>query len=106
MNRVTIYTDGSCHGNPGRGGYAAILLHNGKTQEVHGSDWYTTNNRMELKAVIEGLRMLTQPRGNNHYRQPVCRSDDQQRESEGVCERSWAQECGLVGAGNETFPET
>lgn len=61
MNRVTIYTDGSCHGNPGRGGYAAILLHNGKTQEVHGSDWYTTNNRMELKAVIEGLRMLTQP---------------------------------------------
>ena len=61
MDRVTIYTDGSCHGNPGPGGYAAILLHKNSTKEVHGSDWYTTNNRMELKAVIEGLRMLTQP---------------------------------------------
>lgn len=61
MDKVTIYTDGSCHGNPGPGGYAAILLHKNNTKEVHGSDWYTTNNRMELKAVIEGLRMLTQP---------------------------------------------
>lgn len=61
MDRVTIYTDGSCHGNPGPGGYAAILLHKDNTKEVHGSDWYTTNNRMELKAVIEGLRLLTRP---------------------------------------------
>lgn len=61
MDKVTIYTDGSCHGNPGPGGYAAIVLHKDNTKEVHGCDWYTTNNRMELKAVIEGLRMLTQP---------------------------------------------
>lgn len=44
MNRVTIYTDGSCHGNPGCGGYAAVVLQNGITKEVHGGDFYTTNN--------------------------------------------------------------
>lgn len=60
-NSVTIYTDGSCHGNPGPGGYAAIVLQNGVTKEVHGSDWYTTNNRMELTAVIEGLKLLSSP---------------------------------------------
>lgn len=58
---VTIYTDGSCHGNPGPGGYAAIVLQDGVTKEVHGSDWYTTNNRMELTAVIEGLKLLSSP---------------------------------------------
>lgn len=61
MSKVTIYTDGSCHGNPGAGGYAAVVLQNGVTKEVHGSDYYTTNNRMELTAVIEGLRLLSQP---------------------------------------------
>ena len=61
MDNVTIYTDGSCHGNPGAGGYAAVALCNGVTREVHGSDWYTTNNRMELMAVIEGLRLLSSP---------------------------------------------
>ena len=61
VNTVTIYTDGSCHGNPGPGGYAAIVLQNGTTKEVHGSDWYTTNNRMELTAVIEGLKLLNSP---------------------------------------------
>lgn len=58
--RVTIYTDGSCHGNPGPGGYAAVVFENGMTREVHGSDFYATNNRMELKAVIEGLRLLNE----------------------------------------------
>lgn len=61
MNKVTIYTDGSCHGNPGAGGYAAVVLSNGVTKEVYGGDWYTTNNRMELTAVVEGLRLLSQP---------------------------------------------
>lgn len=61
LNTATIYTDGSCHGNPGPGGYAAIVLYNGVTLEVHGSAWHTTNNRMELTAVIRGLKLLTEP---------------------------------------------
>lgn len=61
MPEVTIYTDGSCHGNPGPGGYAAIALQDGVTREVHGSAWHTTNNRMELTAVVEGLKLLSQP---------------------------------------------
>lgn len=58
---VTMYTDGSCHGNPGPGGYAAIVLQEGMTREVHGSAWHTTNNRMELTAVVEGLKLLSRP---------------------------------------------
>lgn len=61
MQKVTIYTDGSCHGNPGAGGYAAIVFVGGAIREVRGSDFYTTNNRMELKAVIEGLRLIDRP---------------------------------------------
>ena len=61
MPDVTMYTDGSCHGNPGPGGYAAIILQEGMTREVHGSAWHTTNNRMELTAVVEGLKLLSQP---------------------------------------------
>lgn len=59
--KALIYTDGSCLGNPGPGGYAAVVLINGATRETHGSDWYTTNNRMELTAVIEGLKLLPEP---------------------------------------------
>ena len=58
---VVIYTDGSCLGNPGPGGYAAIVLQGGITKEVRGSDWYTTNNRMELMAVIQGLKLVNEP---------------------------------------------
>ena len=58
---VTIYTDGSCKGNPGPGGYGAILDYNGKRKEVAGFEPISTNNRMELTAVIEGVRHLTRP---------------------------------------------
>lgn len=51
-----IHTDGSCLGNPGKGGWAAILQHNGESKEICGSAEYTTNNQMELKAVIEALK--------------------------------------------------
>lgn len=62
MDKVArIYTDGSCHGNPGAGGYCAIVLCDGITREVKGSDWHTTNNRMELTAVIEGLKLIADP---------------------------------------------
>ena len=59
--RVTIYTDGSCLNNPGTGGYCALLKYpNGKTKTVLGAESDTTNNRMELKAIIEGLKTLPQ----------------------------------------------
>ncbi len=56
--RVTIYTDGACSGNPGPGGWAAILFWNGEEKELSGGEKPTTNNRMELKAAIEGLNAL------------------------------------------------
>lgn len=58
MGKALIYTDGACLGNPGPGGYAAIVSYDGITREVHGSDWHTTNNRMELTAVIQGLKLV------------------------------------------------
>ena len=58
MKEVTIYTDGACSGNPGPGGYAAILIYNGIEKEISGGAKDTTNNKMELLAVIKGLEML------------------------------------------------
>ena len=55
---VTIYTDGACSGNPGPGGYCAILQYNGMEKVISGGEAQTTNNRMELRAVIEGLKSL------------------------------------------------
>ena len=55
---VTIYTDGGCEPNPGVGGWAAILLHEGHRKEIYGSDPDTTNNRMELTAAIRALESL------------------------------------------------
>jgi ribonuclease HI len=59
LSPVFLYTDGSCLGNPGPGGYAAILQCNGRERELVGSEARTTNNRMELMAVIVGLQALT-----------------------------------------------
>ena len=62
MNKhVTIYTDGACSGNPGPGGWGAILMYQGQSKELSGFEPNTTNNRMELMAVIEAVRALTQP---------------------------------------------
>lgn len=55
---VNIYTDGACSGNPGPGGWGAILIYNGHNKELFGGEPETTNNRMELKAAIEALRAL------------------------------------------------
>lgn len=59
--QVTIYTDGSCLGNPGPGGYAAILIYGEHRREISGGFLQTTNNRMELTAAIVGLQTLRQP---------------------------------------------
>ena len=61
MKRVILYTDGACSGNPGPGGWGAILLYNGVEKVLSGGEESTTNNRMELTAVIEGLRALKEP---------------------------------------------
>lgn len=61
MKKVTLYTDGSCSGNPGPGGYGAILIYNGIEKEISGGEKLTTNNRMELMAVIAGLEALREP---------------------------------------------
>lgn len=58
MKEVIIYTDGACRGNPGPGGYAAVLLYKGKKKTIKGGFRHTTNNRMELLGVIEGLKAL------------------------------------------------
>lgn len=61
MNRVKIYADGACKGNPGTGGWGAVLIVNSCEKEIYGGELNTTNNRMELKAVIEALSILKQP---------------------------------------------
>ena len=58
---VVIYTDGACQGNPGPGGWGAILRYGRHTREISGGEKDTTNNRMELQAALEALRALTEP---------------------------------------------
>ena len=61
MKQVDIFTDGACSGNPGPGGWGAILRYNGTDKEISGGEKLTTNNRMELTAVIEALKLLKEP---------------------------------------------
>lgn len=60
-HKVTLYTDGGCRGNPGKGGWGAVLIWGDHVKEMSGSEPDTTNNRMELKAAIEGLTALKRP---------------------------------------------
>lgn len=61
MKEVTLYTDGACSGNPGPGGWGAILIYKDIRKEMSGGDKETTNNKMELTAAIEGLSALKEP---------------------------------------------
>ena len=61
MKEIEIHTDGACLGNPGPGGWAALLRYKGHEREVAGGEGHTTNNRMELMAAIMGLETLTEP---------------------------------------------
>jgi len=67
MQEVTIYSDGACKGNPGPGGWGAVLVAGGHEKELFGGESPTTNNRMELTAVIEALRALKRPCVVNIY---------------------------------------
>jgi len=61
MKQVTIYTDGACRGNPGPGGWGALIMFDSMEKEIFGGKNDTTNNQMELLAAIEGLAALTEP---------------------------------------------
>ena len=61
MNQITIYTDGACKGNPGPGGWGVVLMSDSGEKELFGGELQTTNNRMELTAVIEALTALKRP---------------------------------------------
>lgn len=61
MKEIEMFTDGACSGNPGPGGYGVILRYKGTTKELYGGEHETTNNRMELTAVITGLSALKEP---------------------------------------------
>ncbi|MCC5915219.1 MAG: ribonuclease HI [Balneolaceae bacterium] len=58
LPEVILYTDGACSGNPGPGGWGALLIWNGKEKELSGGEAHTTNNRMEMRAIIEGFKAL------------------------------------------------
>jgi ribonuclease HI len=60
MKKVAVYTDGACSGNPGPGGWGAVLIYGGKSREMSGGARLTTNNRMELTGVIQALGALTE----------------------------------------------
>lgn len=61
MKKVTLYTDGACSGNPGKGGWGAVLIYGELEKQMSGVSEETTNNQMELTAVIEGLKALKEP---------------------------------------------
>lgn len=61
MKQVEIYTDGACSGNPGPGGWAAVLMHGEQVKEISGGESLTTNQKMELRAAVEALKQLKQP---------------------------------------------
>ncbi len=67
MKIVDIYTDGACSGNPGEGGYGIVMMYNGARKEVNKGFKHTTNNRMELLAVIDALNLLKEPCRVNLY---------------------------------------
>ncbi|MGH8441524.1 MAG: ribonuclease HI [Nevskiaceae bacterium] len=61
MKPIVVYTDGACRGNPGPGGWGAVLRYNGHERQLHGGEAPTTNNRMELMAAIQALETLREP---------------------------------------------
>lgn len=61
MKKIEVFTDGACQGNPGPGGWGAVLRYNGTEKEISGGEKQTTNNRMELSAVIGALSLLKEP---------------------------------------------
>ena len=76
-NTIKIFTDGACKGNPGLGGWGALIIENGKEKEIYGGSFNTTNNKMELTATIEALKFYKDPKtielytDSNYLRQGI-----------------------------------
>ena len=64
MKKVVLYTDGACSGNPGPGGYGAVLIYGGVEKEIFGGEKSTTNNKMEMMAVIKGKVIFNKVKGH------------------------------------------
>src|SRR3989337_994930 len=101
LPRVTIYSDGACDGNPGPGGWAALLRHGKHEKVLSGSDPETTNNRMELTAAIQGFAALKQPCQVDFY-------TDSEYVQRGITEwlprwrgRGWRGQNGRTGVGEK-----
>lgn len=86
---VVIYTDGACSGNPGPGGWGAILRYGDHEKELNGGEDDTTNNRMEMMAVIEALRALSKPCTIDLYTDSVYVKDGVTKWMEGWKARNW-----------------
>ena len=93
MKQVTIYTDGACSGNPGPGGWGAVLLYGTHRKEISGGEAATTNNRMELTAVIAALSLLKEPCIVELYSDSKYVID--------ALEKGWAQGLEKAGLGEE-----
>lgn len=89
MTHVTIYTDGACSGNPGPGGWGAILVHGKNRKELSGGEVETTNNRMELQAAIEALNALKRPCRVDLYTDSVYVRDGITKWIEGWQRNGW-----------------
>ncbi|MEM7611298.1 MAG: ribonuclease HI [Pseudomonadota bacterium] len=89
MSHVVIYTDGACRGNPGDGGWGAILSAAGRTKELCGGESDTTNNRMELRAAIEALAVLNKRCSVDLYTDSVYVRDGITRWLDGWKQRGW-----------------
>jgi len=89
LTHVTIYTDGACSGNPGPGGWGAILVHGKNRKELYGGEVETTNNRMELQAAIEALNALKRPCRVDLYTDSVYVRDGITKWIEGWQRNGW-----------------
>ncbi|MGQ5717753.1 ribonuclease HI [Pseudochrobactrum asaccharolyticum] len=89
MKTITAYTDGACSGNPGPGGWGAILDYNGNRKELNGGEADTTNNRMELMAAISALQALKEPCQVDLYTDSVYVRDGISKWIEGWKRNGW-----------------
>lgn len=98
MSKVEIFTDGSCSGNPGPGGWGALLRWNGQEKEMSGGAPETTNNRMEMTAVIEGLNALKSPQSVKIYTDSKYVMEGATKWMQGWKAKGWQKKGGLKNA--------
>lgn len=96
LKKVTIYTDGACKGNPGKGGWGAVLQSSGCEKEIYGGERHTTNNRMELTAAIEALHALKYPCEVNLYTDSSYVQKGISQWMAGWIKRGWKSSSGQV----------